>query len=28
VLALYHEDVAKYRDKELPNEIVSIEDLS
>jgi gluconate 2-dehydrogenase gamma chain len=28
VLALYHDDVAKYRDKELPNEIVSIEDLS
>jgi gluconate 2-dehydrogenase gamma chain len=28
VLALYHDDVEKYRDKELPNEIVSIEDMS
>jgi len=27
VLALYHEDVEKYRDKELPNEILSIQDL-
>jgi gluconate 2-dehydrogenase gamma chain len=28
VLALYHDDVEKYRDKELPNEIVSIADMS
>jgi gluconate 2-dehydrogenase gamma chain len=28
VLALYHDDVAKYRDKELPNEILSIQDMS
>jgi len=28
VLALYHDDVEKYRDKEMPNEILSIEDMS
>jgi gluconate 2-dehydrogenase gamma chain len=28
VLALYHDDVEKYRDKQLPNEIVSIADMS
>jgi gluconate 2-dehydrogenase gamma chain len=28
VLALYHEDVEKYRDKQIPNEILSIEDMS
>jgi gluconate 2-dehydrogenase gamma chain len=28
VLALYHDDVEKYRDKEVPKEIVSIEDMS
>ena len=28
VLALYHDQVEKYRDKELPNEILSIQDLS
>ncbi len=28
VLALYHDDVEKYRDKQLPNDIVSIADMS
>jgi len=28
VLALYHDDVEKYRDKQLPNEILSIQDMS
>jgi len=28
VLALYHDDVEKYRDKEVPKEILSIEDMS